>query len=60
MAFDRRIYRELEEIVGKENVSEEPAILETYRCASVNSACHYGPYDNRTPTRRPWTGRWRA
>lgn len=30
MALDRKVYRGLEDIVGPENVSEEPAILDTY------------------------------
>lgn len=36
-------------MVGKRNISEDIAVLETYRCASAQSSCHYGPYDNRTP-----------
>lgn len=49
MAFSREIYQALEAIVGKRNISEDPGILETYRCASAQSSAHYGPYDHKTP-----------
>ncbi|MBQ5952025.1 MAG: FAD-binding oxidoreductase [Lachnospiraceae bacterium] len=49
MALDRAVYKRLQEIVGERWVSEDPVHLETYRCASVQTASHYGPYDNRTP-----------
>ena len=50
MALNRDLYLAFERIVGAENISCEPAVLETYRCASAQSSCHYGPYKNRTPT----------
>ena len=49
MAFSKEIYAELEQAVGAENVSQEPCVLETYRCATHQSSCHYGPYVSRTP-----------
>jgi len=47
--LDKNVYEELEKIVGRRNVSQAPAVLQTYRCASAQSSCHYGPYSNRTP-----------
>ena len=49
MALVREAYRAIEDIVGKRNVSEDPAILETYRCITPQSSAHYGPIDHRTP-----------
>ena len=49
MAFSREIYRTFEDIVGERNISEDPGILETYRCAAAQSSAHYGPFDHRTP-----------
>ena len=49
MALSREEYAAFEAVVGKRNISEDIAVLETYRCASAQSSCHYGPYDNRTP-----------
>lgn len=50
MALERHIYAEFEGAVGKRNISEEPAVLETYRCIAAQSSAHYGPYKHRTPT----------
>jgi glycolate oxidase len=49
MALDREAYRALEDIVGKRHISEDPAVLETYRCITSQSSAHYGPFDHRTP-----------
>lgn len=49
MAFAREIYKAFETIVGKRNISEDPGILETYRCIAAQSSAHYGPYDHKTP-----------
>ena len=49
MAFSRDIYQAFEDIVGKENISDDPGILETYRCIAAQSSAHYGPYDHKTP-----------
>jgi hypothetical protein len=49
MAFAGEIYKAFETIVGKRNISEDPGILETYRCIAAQSSAHYGPYDHKTP-----------
>jgi glycolate oxidase len=49
MALEREIYKAFESIVGENNISDDPGILETYRCAAAQSSAHYGPYDHRTP-----------
>ena len=50
MALERHIYRALEDIVGRANISDDPAITQVYRCITPQSSAHYGPYDHRTPT----------
>lgn len=50
MALKKEIYAEFEAVVGARNISEEPAVLETYRCAAAQSSAHYGPFNHRTPT----------
>lgn len=49
MAFNQEAYKELELIVGKRNVTQDPAVRECYRCITAQSSAHYGPYDTRTP-----------
>ncbi len=49
MALEREIYKALEQVVGAKNISEDPGVCETYRCAAAQSSAHYGPYDHRTP-----------
>lgn len=49
MTLDKRIYKALEDIVGARNISQDPAVTETYRCITAQSSAHYGPYDHRTP-----------
>lgn len=49
MALAREIYKAFEDVVGKRNISEDPGILETYRCIASQSSAHYGPYDHKTP-----------
>lgn len=49
MAFAREIYKAFEAVVGKRNISEDPGILETYRCIAAQSSAHYGPHDHKTP-----------
>ncbi len=48
--LDREIFKALQDAVGERWVSEDPGILETYRCVPPQSSAHYGPYDQRTPT----------
>jgi len=50
MAFSKEIYEKIEAIVGKRNVSQDPAVLQCYRCITPQSSAHYGPYDLWTPT----------
>ncbi|MDR3224859.1 MAG: FAD-binding oxidoreductase [Clostridiales Family XIII bacterium] len=49
MALNNDFYRALEDIVGKRNVSNDPAVTENYRCITAQSSAHYGPCDTRTP-----------
>jgi len=49
MAFPREIYKALEDIVGKENISENIGICETYRNVPAQSSAHYGPSEHWTP-----------
>jgi hypothetical protein len=49
MALVKEIYEAFEAVVGKRNISQDPGILETYRCAAAQSSAHYGPFDQRTP-----------
>ena len=49
MTMSKEIYAKFEAVVGPRNISQDPIVLETYRCASAQSSCHYGPYRNRTP-----------
>ncbi len=50
MALDRAIYKAFEQVVGARNISDDPGVLQTYRCAAAQSSAHYGPFDHRTPT----------
>ncbi len=49
MALAKEIYQALENIVGKRNISQDPAVTQTYRCITAQSSAHYGPYDHWTP-----------
>ena len=49
MALSREIYAAFEAVVGKNNISEDPGVLQTYRCVPAQSSAHYGPYDHITP-----------
>ena len=49
MALNKDFYRALEDVVGKRNVSDDPAVTENYRCISAQSSAHYGPVATRTP-----------
>ena len=50
MAFNQDAYKELEQIVGKKNISQDPAMLEAYRVINTQSSAHFGPYDVKSPT----------
>ena len=49
MAFSREIYQELEDIVGKRNISEDMGVRETYRNIPAQGSAHYGPSEHWTP-----------
>jgi hypothetical protein len=50
MVLDNEIYQSFEDVVGERNVSQDPGVLETYRCIAQQSSAHYGPYvDHITP-----------
>ncbi len=44
MALPREAYQELENIVGPENISDDPALLDCYRYPLTHTAIHLGPY----------------
>jgi glycolate oxidase len=50
MALSKDKYRAFEDIVGPANISDDPALLDSYRCYMANSSAHLGPwYDIYTP-----------
>ena len=49
MALNKDFYRALEDVVGKNNVSDDPAVTENYRSISAQTSAHYGPEESRTP-----------
>jgi hypothetical protein len=49
MAFSKEVYEALKSIVGVRNISNDPGILDNYRCIAAQSSAHYGPYDHKTP-----------
>ena len=44
MAFTKEIYRALEDIVGAQNISDDPVILATYQFSLSVTSIHLGPY----------------
>ena len=44
MALSKEVYQAFEDIVGKNNVSNDPALLDTYRYPLSHTAIHLGPY----------------
>jgi hypothetical protein len=44
MALKREIYEAFEDIVGKDNISDDPALLDSYRYPLTHTAIHLGPY----------------
>ncbi|MFC1932107.1 FAD-binding oxidoreductase [Chloroflexota bacterium] len=44
MALSREVYQALEDIVGAENISGDPALLDSYRYPLTHTALHLGPY----------------
>lgn len=50
MTLPKQVYRSLEEIVGARNISDDPALLDSYRYSLAHTAIHLGPfYDTFTP-----------
>ncbi len=50
MTLDREIYTALEDIVGPKNLSDDPAVLDSYVYSLAHTAIHLGPfYDTYTP-----------
>lgn len=50
MTLSREVYQEFENIVGPDNISDDPAILDTYITPMAQSQHHMGPvYDVFTP-----------
>jgi hypothetical protein len=44
MAYSKEAYQELEDIVGPDNISDDPALLDSYRYPLSHTAIHLGPY----------------
>src|SRR4030042_1179815 len=44
MALSKEIYQALEDIVSPENISDDPALLDSYRYPLTATAIHIGPY----------------
>ncbi|MBN1189090.1 MAG: FAD-binding oxidoreductase [Dehalococcoidales bacterium] len=50
MALSREIYQQFEDIVGTRNISDDPAVLDTYVTPMAQSQHHMGPaYNTFTP-----------
>jgi len=46
MTLPRNIFTALEDIVGTNNISDDPAVLDSYRYSLAHTAIHLGPYYN--------------
>ncbi len=50
MTLAKNVYRAFEDIVGAANISEDPAVLDSYRYSLSHTAIHLGPfYSTHTP-----------
>jgi glycolate oxidase len=50
MTLPKNVYHALEDIVGTEHISDDPAVLDSYRYSLAHTAIHLGPYyDAFTP-----------
>ncbi|MGE5123089.1 MAG: FAD-binding oxidoreductase, partial [Acidobacteriaceae bacterium] len=50
MTLPKKVYHALTDIVGSENISTDPAVLDSYRYSLAHTAIHLGPYyDTFTP-----------
>ena len=46
MTLPRDVYQALEHIVGANNISDDPAVLDSYRYSLAHTAIHLGPFYN--------------
>ncbi|MBN1454199.1 MAG: FAD-binding oxidoreductase [Anaerolineales bacterium] len=46
MTLPKNVYEALEDIVGKVNISDDPAVLDSYRYSLAHTAIHLGPHYN--------------
>jgi len=46
MTLSREVYQALEDIVGAENISEDPAVLDSYTYSLSQTSIHLGPFYN--------------
>ncbi|HSB65712.1 MAG TPA: FAD-binding oxidoreductase, partial [Anaerolineales bacterium] len=46
MTLPTHVYKTLEDIVGARNISEDPALLDSYRYSLAHTAIHLGPFYN--------------
>jgi FAD/FMN-containing dehydrogenase len=46
MALSREIYKEFEDAVGSDNISDDPVLLDTYRYPLTATGLHLGPFYN--------------
>jgi hypothetical protein len=44
--FPKNVYKAFEDIVGTDNISDDPAVLDSYRYSLAHTAIHLGPYYN--------------
>lgn len=49
MELSNEIYKQLEAVVGKRNISRAKSTRECYRCITAQSSDHRGPYAGKTP-----------
>ena len=44
MTLSKEVYQSFEDIVGSNNISDDPALLDSYRYCLAHTAIHLGPY----------------
>ena len=44
MALSKEVYKAFEDIVGPENISDDPALLDSYTYPLSATSLHLGPY----------------
>jgi FAD/FMN-containing dehydrogenase len=45
-ALSKNLYKAFEDILGTDNISDDPAVLDSYRYSLAHTAIHLGPYYN--------------